>query len=155
MVLEETLESPLDNKEIKPANPKGNQSWILFGRSDAEVEAPTLWPLDEKSRFIRKKPWCWGRLKAEGADRGWDGWIASQIQWNELGHTLGDSEGQQGLASCSPWCCTESDIIEQQRQQSSIRTTCISAHLLLVPAVGCAWPQASVSLAEQWAWWGE
>ena len=107
VVLEETLESPLDNKEIKPANSKGNQLWIPTGRNDAEVEASILWPLDEKSQFIRKKPWCWERLKAEeGADRGWEGWIASPIQWNELGHTLGDSEGQGGLVSCSSWCCT-------------------------------------------------
>ena len=56
MVLEKTLESPLESKEIKPVNPKGSQSWILIGRTDAEAEAPTLWPPDAKSRLIGKDP---------------------------------------------------------------------------------------------------
>ena len=56
MVLEKTLESPLDSKEILPVHPKGNQSWIVIGRTDAEVEAPILWPPDAKSRLIRKDP---------------------------------------------------------------------------------------------------
>ena len=54
VLLEKTLESPLDSKEIKPVSPKGNQSWILTGRTDAEVEAPTLWPPDAKSRLTEK-----------------------------------------------------------------------------------------------------
>ena len=56
MVLEKTLESPLDSKMIKPANPKGNQSWILIGRTDAEAEASVLWPLDVKSWLTGKDP---------------------------------------------------------------------------------------------------
>ena len=56
VVLEKTLESPLDCKEIKPVNPEGNQPWIFIGRTDAEAEAPTLWPPDAKSRLIRKDP---------------------------------------------------------------------------------------------------
>ena len=56
VVLEKTLESPLDCKEIKPVNPKGNQSWIFIGRTDAEAEAPTLWPPDVKSLLIGKTP---------------------------------------------------------------------------------------------------
>ena len=56
MVLEKTLESPLDCKEIKSVNPEGNQPWIFIGRTDAEAEAPILWPPDVKSRFIRKDP---------------------------------------------------------------------------------------------------
>ena len=56
MVLEKTLESPLDSKEIKPVNPKGNQPWIFIGRTDAEAEAPILWPPDVKSRLIGKDP---------------------------------------------------------------------------------------------------
>ena len=77
MVLDKTLESPLDSKEIKPVHPKGNQPWIFIGRSDAEAEAPILWPPDWK------RPWCWERLR-EGGKRGnrkWDGWMASSIQW--------------------------------------------------------------------------
>ena len=56
MVLEETLESPLDCKEIKPVNPKGDQSLIFTGRVDVEAEAPILWSPDVKSRLIRKDP---------------------------------------------------------------------------------------------------
>ena len=56
MVLEKILENPLDGKEIKPVNPKGNQPWILIGRTDAEVEAPILWSPDEKSQLIGKHP---------------------------------------------------------------------------------------------------
>ena len=55
-MLEKTLESPLDNKEIKPVNPKGNQPWIFVGTTDAEAEAPILWPSNEKSRLIGKDP---------------------------------------------------------------------------------------------------
>ena len=54
MVLEKTLESPLDSKEIKPVNPKGSKSWIFIGRTDAEAEAPKLWPPDAKSQLIEK-----------------------------------------------------------------------------------------------------
>ena len=56
VVLEKTIESPLDSEEIKPVNPKGNQSWIFTGRTDAEAKAPILWPLDVKSWLIRKDP---------------------------------------------------------------------------------------------------
>ena len=56
MVLEKTLESPLDYKEIKPVHPKGNQSWIFIGRTDAEAETPILWPLDAKNQLIEKDP---------------------------------------------------------------------------------------------------
>ena len=56
VVLEKTLESPLDCKEIKPVNPKGNQPWIFIGRTDAEIEAPILWPPDVKSWLIEKDP---------------------------------------------------------------------------------------------------
>ena len=56
MLLEKTLESPLDGKEIKPVNLKGDQSWIFIGRTDAEAEAPILWPTDAKSRLIEKDP---------------------------------------------------------------------------------------------------
>ena len=76
MVLEKTLVSPLDCKEIKPVNPKGNQPWILFGRSDAEVEAPILWLPDVKSWLIGKDPDAgkdWRKTKRGGGNRGWDG----------------------------------------------------------------------------------
>ena len=82
MVLEKTLESPLDSKEIKPVHPKGNQSWIFIGRADSEADAPILWSPDAKNRLIGKDPDA-GRLKAggEGHEGGWDGKMASLTQW--------------------------------------------------------------------------
>ena len=75
VVLEKTLESPLDCKEIKLVIPKGNQSWIFIGRTGAEAKTPILWPPDAKNWLLGKRPWCWERLKAggEGNNRGWDG----------------------------------------------------------------------------------
>ena len=72
MVLEKTLESPLDSKEIQPVHPKGDQSWVFIGRTDVEAETPILWPPDNKELTYLKRPRCWERLKAgeEGDDRG-------------------------------------------------------------------------------------
>ena len=66
-----------------PVHPKGDQSWIFIGRTDAEAEAPILWLPDAKSWLTWKRPWCWERLRAGGevGDRGWDGWMASLTQW--------------------------------------------------------------------------
>ena len=62
-------------------HPKGNQSWIFIGRTDAEAETPILWPRDVKNWPLWKRPWCWERLKVgwEGDERGWDGWMASPV----------------------------------------------------------------------------
>ena len=81
VVLEKTLESPLDWKEIQPVLPKGNQYWVFIGRTDAEAETNTLVTWLEELTHL-KRPWCWERLKAggEGDDRGWDGWL-SQTHW--------------------------------------------------------------------------
>ena len=77
VVLEKTLESPLDCKEIQLVHPKGNQSWILIGRTNAEAETPILWLPDAESWLIWKDPDAGG----EGDDTGWDGWMASLTQW--------------------------------------------------------------------------
>ena len=82
VVLEMTLQSPLDCKEIQPDHPKGNQSWIFIGRIDAKVETPILWPPGAKNWLIWKDPDAgtdW-RQEEKGM-RGWDGWIASLTQW--------------------------------------------------------------------------
>ena len=80
VVLEKTLESPLDFKEIQPVHPKRNQSWVLIGRTDAET--PILWQPDLKSQLIGKDP-DWEGLKAggEGYDWEWDDWLALPTQW--------------------------------------------------------------------------
>ena len=81
VVLGKTLENPLDCKEIKPVNSKGNQSWIFIERTDGRAEAPILWPLHVKSQ-LTGKDWFWERLKVkEGGGRGWDSYIASLTQW--------------------------------------------------------------------------
>ena len=106
--------SPLDSKEIKPVNPKGNQPWIFIGRTDAEVETPIHWPPDAKTPTHWKRPWCPGRLRArgEGNCREWDGWMASLTQWTLVWTNSGDTEGQRSLACCSPWSCKELDTTE-------------------------------------------
>ena len=75
VVLEKTLESPLNCKEVEPLNPKRNQPWIFIGRTDAEAEALILWLPALKTWLIGKDPWCWERLRAKGEEgsRGWDG----------------------------------------------------------------------------------
>ena len=114
VVLEKTLESPLDCKEIKPVNLKGNQSWIFIGRTDAEAEAPTLWPPDVKSWLIRKDPHAgkdWRQEEKGMTDDkmvGWHHWLNG----HESEKAPGDGEGQGSLACCSPWGHKESDTIE-------------------------------------------
>ena len=103
VVLEKTPESPLDSKEIKPVNPKGNHSWIFIGRTD--IEAPLLWPPDVKSQLIGKDPeagkdW-WQEEKGTTEDEmvGWHHWLNG----HEFAQTLGDGEEQRSLVCCSPW----------------------------------------------------
>ena len=82
VLLEKTLESPLDCKEFKPVHPKGNQSWIFIGMTDAVAEAPVLWPPDVKNGLIGKDPAAgkdW-RQEEKGMT-GWDGWMASLTRW--------------------------------------------------------------------------
>ena len=90
VVLEKTLERPLEYKEIRPVHPKGDQSWVFIGRTDVEAETPILWPPDVKS-WLRKRSRCWERLGAGGErdDRGWDGWMVSPTRcswvWVDFG----------------------------------------------------------------------
>ena len=68
--------------EIQPVHSEGDQSWVFFGRTDAQAETPILWPPHAELTYL-KRAWCWKRLKAggEGDDRGWDSWMASPTQW--------------------------------------------------------------------------
>ena len=104
VVLEVTLESPTDYKEIQPVNPKGNQPWLFIGRTDVEAEALILWPPNVKSLLIGKGPDAgkdW-RQKEKGATEdkmvGWHQWLNGY----EFEQTQGDSEGQGSLMCCSP-----------------------------------------------------
>ena len=111
VVLEKTLESLLDSKEIKPVNPKGNQPWIFSGRTDAEAETPILWPPDAKSWLTGKDPDAgkdWGQEEKRVTEDELVGWH-HRVNGHEFELIPGDSEGQGSLACCSPWCCKESD----------------------------------------------
>ena len=112
--LEKTLESPLDYKEIQPVHPKGNQSWIFIGTTDAKVETPILWPPDVKNWLIWEDPdagkgWGWGEKEmTEHEMVGWHHWLSG----HEFEQTLGVGDGQGRLACSSPWGCKESDMTE-------------------------------------------
>ena len=105
VVLEKTLESPLDCKEIQSAHPKGNQSWVFIGRTDAEAETPILWPPDVQNWLIWQdsdagKDW---RLEEKGTTE--DEMVGCHYQLNghEFGWTPKVGDGQEGLACCGPW----------------------------------------------------
>ena len=104
VVLEKTFESPLDCKEMQPVHPKGDQSWVFIGRTDAEAETPILWPPDVKSWLIRKDPDAgkdWRREKGTTEDEmvGWH----HRLDGHEFEQTPGVGDGQRGLVCCSPW----------------------------------------------------
>ena len=86
MVLEKTLESPLDCKEIQLVHPKGDQSWVFNGRTDAEAETPNTSATSCEELTHWKRPWCWEWLGTGGErdDRGWDGWMASPTRWTRI-----------------------------------------------------------------------
>ena len=114
VVLEKTLVSLLDCKEIQPVHPKANQCFVFIGRNGAEAETPTLWATSCEELTHLKRPWCWEGLRAgwEGDGRGWDGWMASGLDGHEFGSTLGVGDGQGGLACCNSWGRKESDTAE-------------------------------------------
>ena len=99
VVLEKTLKSPLDCKEIKSVNPKGYQAWIFIGRTDAEVETPILWPPDAKSQISRKDPDVgkdWRQEETRMTEDKVVGWY-HRLNGCEFEQTLGDDEGQRSL----------------------------------------------------------
>ena len=107
VVLEKTLESPLDCKEIKSVNPKGNQSWIFIRRTDAEAETPILWPPDGKNWLVGKDPDAgkdWRQEEKRTTEDeiiGWHHWLDG----HEFEQTMGNIEGQGRRVYCSPWSC--------------------------------------------------
>ena len=112
VVLEKSLDSPLDSKEIKPVNPKRNQPWIFIGRTDAEVEALILWPLDVKGWLIRKDPDAgkdWGQKEKGAAE---DEMVRCHHWLNgpEFKQAPGDSGGQESLLCCSSCGHKESNV---------------------------------------------
>ena len=114
VVLEKTLESPLNCKEIQPVHPKGNQSWIFIGRTNAKAEAPILWSPNAKNWLIGKTLML-GKIE----DRWRRGW--HRVKWlhgitdsgREFEQAWRAGDGQRSLACCSPWICEESDMTER------------------------------------------
>ena len=105
VVLEKSLESPLDCKEIQPFHPKGNQSWLFIGRTDVEAEIPIFWPPDVKSWLIWKDHDAgkdWGREEKGTIEDGMVGWH-HQLNGHGFGWTLVVGDGQGGLACCGSW----------------------------------------------------
>ena len=114
VLLQKILESPLDCKEIKSVNPKGNQSQIFIGRTDAEAEAPILWPLDVKSWLTEKDPAAVEDWKQEGKGKtknemvGWH----HRLNGQEFEQAPGVGDGQGSLDCCSPWSWKGLDMTE-------------------------------------------
>ena len=107
VVLEKTLESPLECKEIQPVHPKGYQSWVFIGRTDFEAETPVLWPPDAKSWLIWKNPDVgkdWGQEEKGTTEDELIGWH-HQLNGHGFGWILGVGDGQGGLACCGSWGC--------------------------------------------------
>ena len=114
VVLEKTLESPLDCKEIQPVQPKGHQSWVFTGRTDVEVEIPIFWPPDAKSWFIWKDPDAgkdWGQEEKETTE---DKMFGSHhwLDGHGFGWTLGVGDRQGGLVCCGLRSCKVLDTTE-------------------------------------------
>ena len=111
----ETLESPLDCKEIKPVDPKANHSWIVIGKTAAEAETSIFWPLDEKNWLIGKDPDAgkdWGQEEKGTTEDEMVGWH-HRLNGHEFEQAPGVGDGQGGLVCCSPWGHKESDTTEQ------------------------------------------
>ena len=137
VVLEKSLESPLDCKEIKPINSKGDHPWIFIGRTDAEAEAPVLWPPDVKRQLIWKDPdagkdWSRRRRGQEDEMVGWH----HQLDGHEFEQTPGDGNGQGSLACCSPRGRKVSDTTEWLNNSGTFKlcyTLKSSGELLKLP----------------------
>ena len=115
VVLEKTLESPLDCREIQPVSSKGDQSWVFIGRTDAEAETPILWPPHTKSWLIGKDPAAgrdWGQEEKGTTEDEKAGWL-HRLDGHEFEYTLGVGDGQGGLACCDSWGRKESDTTER------------------------------------------
>ena len=110
VVLEKTLESPFDCKEIKPANPKGNQPWVFIGRTDAVAEVPILWPSDMKSRLIGKDPDDGKDWEQEKKGATEDEMVVLHHQLNGHWANFGKQWRTASLVCCSPWGHKVSDI---------------------------------------------
>ena len=126
VVMDKTLESPMDSQEIKPVNPEGNQSWIFIGKTDAEAETQIFWPPDMKNQFIEKDPDAgkdWGQEEKGRIEDDMVGWH-HRLSGHKSEQTLGDSEGQRNLVCCSPWGGKELDTPEKLNKRILRSSSC-------------------------------
>ena len=115
VVLEKTLESPLDCKEIQPVHSKGDQSWVFFGRNDTKAETPVLWPPHVKSWLIGEDSDAgrdWRQEEKGMTEDEVAGWH-HRLAWCGFGLTPGVGDGQGGLVCCNSWGCKEADMTER------------------------------------------
>ena len=131
VVLEKVLQSPMDCKEIKPVSPKENQSSIFIGSTNAETEAPILWPLDEKGWLVRKDPdtgkdWRQEKGRTEDEMVGWH----HRLDEHEFEQALGVGDGQGSLMCCSPWGRKDSDMTERLNWTTFGKTSNLPYHSL-------------------------
>ena len=115
LVLKKTLESPLDCREIQPVHPKGNQSWIFIGRTNAEAETPIIWPPDEKNQLNGKDTDAWKDWRWEEKGMTEDEIVGWHHRHNGHGFwwILAVGDGQGGLPCCGSWGRKESDMTER------------------------------------------
>ena len=162
VVLEKTLESPLDCKEIKPVNPKGNQSWIFISRTDAEAETPIVWPPDGTNWLTGKDPDAgkdWRQEENRMTEDELAGWH-QRLNGHEFEQVPGLGDGQGGLACCSPWGHKESDLTEQLNWNEVLKNEVLAMYfcprgeerLRTVPLYFC--PHSCVSINMQIFVWG-
>ena len=169
VVLEKTLESPLNCKEVQPVHPKGDQSWVFMGRTDAKAETPILWPPHVKSWLIGKD--CdagrdWGQEEKGTTEDEMAGWH-HRLDGYELEWTPGVSDGQGGLVCCDSWGHKESDTTERLKwtelnwvkKSNKIRTITCPVELvmgwslvILVRSVSVELMGAKARMRSQWSW---
>ena len=155
MVLDKTLENPLDHKEIQPVHPKGDQSWVFIGRTDAEAQTPILWTHDVMDWFIWNDPDAgkdWRQVKEKSEDK-MVGWY-HQLNGHEFEWAPGVGDGQVSLVSCSPWGHKESDTTERLNWNIFVRFHSVTDLSLPTEAeIGSASARASsFSLASEPFW---
>ena len=147
VVLEKTLESPLDCEEIQPVHSEGDQPWVFIGRTDAEAETPILWPPHAKSWLIGKEPDAgrdWGQEENGMTEDEMAGWH-HQLNAHEFGWTPGVGDRQGGLACCNSWGHKQSDMTERlnwtelkaQRVSKCLRGKLLQLCLTLCDPIDC------------------